>query len=141
MPRNRFVKPEAVTLPLSDGDWILVKRQLNAGEQRTMFVRMMMKTPEAFNGGPPQEPRIDPAEVMLSTILTYLVDWSFVDDTGARVVIFRQPIEVVRAALDAIDVESYKEIVDAVQTHADALTAEAEALKANPTGEHALSLT
>ena len=34
MSRNRFVKPETVRLPLSDEDWIDVKRSLTYGEAK-----------------------------------------------------------------------------------------------------------
>ena len=34
---SRFVRPETERLELTDGDWMLVKRRLTAGEQRRAF--------------------------------------------------------------------------------------------------------
>jgi len=57
-------------------------------------------------------------------VTAFLVDWSLRDDTGKPVVIREQPIEVVEAALDALDPESFAEIKGAIEAHEIAMAAE-----------------
>lgn len=63
MPRCRVVSPEVIRLPLSDGDWIDVKQELNAGEYSDYLTAMVARQP-------------------FSKILTYVVAWSFVGLDG-----------------------------------------------------------
>lgn len=131
MARCRFVQPEPVRLPLSDGDWIDVKKELNAGEQRRIFtslVRTMQMDGKA---------ELNPDQVGKTKILAYVVDWSFVDEKGART-------KFSEAALDAVDPASYKEINDAVDKHDEAAEAAREERKnarAGQTGSIATSLS
>jgi len=101
MARNRFVVPDVVRLPLSDGDWIDVKKELNAGEQRRVFTNLV-KTMQAG-----EKPELNPEQVGKTKILEYVVAWSF--GTG--------PQAFSASALDAIDPDSYAEIMAAVDAH------------------------
>ena len=47
----------------------------------------------------------------------YLVDWSLTDATGQPVVIVQQPLEVLTAALDALDPDKFALIKAAVDAH------------------------
>src|SRR5687768_15086196 len=98
---SRRRRPETATLHLSRGDWLLVKKHLTAGEQRAIFKRMML-----FADGTPQ---IDPVQVGLSKVIGYLIDWSITDADDRPAVIRDQPEDVVAAALDALDTDSYTE--------------------------------
>ena len=104
MARSRFVVPDVVRLPLSDGDWIDVKKELNAGEQRRVFTNLV-KTMQAG-----EKPELNPEQVGKTKILEYVVAWSF--GTGAQA--------FSASALDAIDPDSYAEIMAAVDTHDEA---------------------
>jgi hypothetical protein len=113
---SRFVRPETVRLMISGGDWLLVKKQLTAGEQRQVFARLMKPVrPGAAISGTNIE--VDPLQASLSTILGYLVDWSLCDDDGKPVVIRGESTEVVIGALDALDMDSFSEIQQAIQAH------------------------
>lgn len=120
MGRCRFVPPEIVRLSLSDGDWLDVKRELNAGEARHIQIRQMA-TPVLTPG---ERIQLDPARVMLAEALEYLVAWSLVDTTG-------QVAAISESALQALDQESQREILEAIRAHAAAAEAALEAVRIN----------
>jgi hypothetical protein len=132
---SRFVRPETAKLEISDGDWLLVKKRLTAGEQRKAFARIVKR----LEVGKPTE--LDPEATGLAKIVAYLLDWSLVDDTGAIVPVRDQPAAVVESALLALDPESFREIHDLITAHEER---EAEALaqeKKRRTGAIASSAT
>lgn len=104
MARCRFVQPDVVRISLSDGDWIEIKRELTAAESRRVF----SGTLKDFSPG--GKPLIDPEKVGRTQISEYLVDWSFCDATGKR-----QPVTA--SAIDALDIDSYNEIREAIDAH------------------------
>jgi hypothetical protein len=110
---SRFVRPETDKLDLSGNDWLLVKRRLTAGEQRAAFARQIKR----MTLGEPT--LLDPEGVGLSKIVSYLLDWSFVDDDGRSVVIRDQPTPVVESALLALDTASFREVYEAITAHED----------------------
>lgn len=121
MARCRFVQPDVVRLPLSDGDWIDVKKTLNAGESRNVLTRLV-KTMH-FN----EKAEIDPAQVGLSKVVEFLVGWSFVDANG-------KSVPVSESAINNLDGDTYAELVKAIDAHEEASDAAQEALK-NATGD------
>jgi len=125
MGRNRFVKPQVVRLDLSDGDWIDVKRQLNAGETRAIFTEMIK---EQHAGSVAV---IDSARVGITKLLAYIVAWSLVDDNG--------PVAFSEAALTNLDMETFREIVDAVDAHETRIESEKKMLTAGATTSSAIS--
>lgn len=125
---SRFVSPQPITLSLSKGDTITVRKRLNYGEQRAMFARM-------YIAGVDGDLKTNPMGIGLSTVLAYLLDWSFVDDQGKKVVIKEKPIEHVLAVLDALDPESFTEIRTAIEQHEIAIEKEREAEKNAQDGE------
>jgi len=126
---SRFVRPDVLRLPISGGDFLIVKRRLTAGEQREAYARMY--PPNATNG----KREVDPLQIGISMVLAFLVDWSLTDDEGRPVEIKGQPIEVVRSALDALDPESYAEIRAAIDDHEAAMARERDELKKIRDGE------
>lgn len=134
---SRVVKQETVRLALTQGDWIEIKKRLNAGEHQDMFARMVKPVHASGNGtgATPITLEVDPIQATISTAVAYLVDWSIVDDDGKLLVIKRQPPDVVAAKLRALDMESYTEITQAIQAHEAAVSAERQA----PFGESASS--
>jgi hypothetical protein len=104
MARNRFVTPGITRLPLSDGDWIDVKKELNAGEQRAIFTDLVK---EMVAG---EKPHLDPKQVGKTKLMQYIVAWSFADAKG-DVVPFSE------GALENLDPDTYGELVEAVDAH------------------------
>jgi len=121
------VQPDVVRLTLSDGDYIDVKKELNAGEERRVWWRLV-KTMT-----PGEKPVLDPEKVGLTKVVEYLVGWSFTDTAG-------KPVKVSEAALTNLDGETYSEIVKVIDAHDDAVIAEREARK-NGKGDTANSST
>lgn len=135
--RSRLVRPETVKLPLSDSDWVVIKKRLNQGEKRAHLSRMFRNAREVSDG----TLRLDPGEVGISKALAYVIDWSFCDDAGERIDIRDKTEDIVTGAFDAIEPESFDEIVDAIDAHLVAMKRERDASKKTPDGENALSAT
>lgn len=108
MGRCRFVQPDVVRLPLSEGEWIDVKRELNTGEYRRVFARQLK---EMSYG---DKAVVDPSQVGLSKVVEYIVAWSFKDLAGKST----QPCESTILALDS---QTFGEIVSAVDSHEEAM--------------------
>jgi hypothetical protein len=85
--------------------------------------------------------QLDQTMATLSATLAYLLDWSFVDPEGRPVVIRGKSVEDVTAALEALDLESFQEITNAIADHQQAVDRELEAAKANPFDETVSSPT
>ena len=128
MLESRVVRPDTKRLEISAGDWLLVKRRLNAGEQRRAFARMYRDTAEGRRV-------VDPLETGVALVLGYLLDWSLIDERG-QVIDIREADDATKlAALDAIDYDSFCEIKDAIEAHQKANEAEDAAKKKIPPGE------
>lgn len=103
MPRNRFVVPETVKLPLSEGDWIEVKRELNVGERKQLEaagVKHNMFTP----------PEVNWAEYHIARVGIWLTDWSFRDVND-------KPKPLSLDAVKSLDEETFEEIQKALDEH------------------------
>ena len=120
---SRFVRPDTEKLDLTDGDWLLVKRRLTAGEQRRAFTRHL----KPLRANEPME--IDPDTVGLGILVQYLLEWSLADDTGRVVNIRDAPSSVVEATLLALDPASFREVSDAIAAHVERQVAALEAEK------------
>jgi len=130
----RVRRPTTERLELTDGDYLLVKQDLTAGEYRELM-RASAKpiTVTTVTGGPAPTIELDPIAAGLAMVVAYLLDWSFTDADGRKLHIADQPPAVVRAALDAIDSDAYMEVMRAVQTHQAARAAAiAEEKKTRP---------
>lgn len=115
--------PETDRLTLVGGDWLLVKRYLNAGEYRELMRASAkpVQVPAGQTAAPTLE--LDPVAAGLALIQAYLLDWSFQRADGSALTIAHQPAAVVRAALDLIDADAYMDVQKAIQQH-QAVTAE-----------------
>ena len=119
--RSRFASGAAVKLPLSDGDWILVRAELTYGQQRRLATAGLSGVPSALEGqGTPLS--VDWAAFDLERLSTWLMDWSFIDGDGDHVVVSREAIE-------SLSPETAAEIQEALNAHIEALEA-----KKGPTG-------
>lgn len=111
MGRNRFVTPEKVRIPLSDGDWIEVKKRLSVGESReavTSFVG-------AYKPDGSRTPNLE--TLGMGQVLAYLIAWSFCDAEDRRV-------EVGLDTIKQLDLRTYAEIETAIDRHVAAVEAE-----------------
>jgi len=109
-------KPEALIASLAkieeaetDAEWIDVKRELTAGEQRHIFTGVV-KTMDLG-----EKTTLDPDQVGKTKLLEYIVGWSFLGFDG-------QPEHVSEGAIDTLDIETYRELVAAVDAHELAMT-------------------
>ena len=123
---SRIRRPETLRLALTRGDWIVVKKHLTAGETRRVFRRMIRK------GATGDE--IDSLQVGLSKMVVYLVDWSITDADDQPVIIRGQSEDVVADVLEMLDVESFAEILKAIETHERTMELEREDEKKTATG-------
>ncbi len=129
--RSRLVRPETAKLPLSDNDWILIRKRLNAGEHRAHLSRMFQNARELRDG----TLRLDPRDVGLSKALAFLLDWSLVDEDDQVIDIREKSDAELQAALDALDPETFDEITDAIDAHTKRMEQERAKSKKTPDGE------
>ena len=125
---NWFVRPETTRIALGERDYLILKKRLTVGEQRAAFARTIVT--DIATG----RQTINPALVGFAKVLAYLVDWSLTDPDGRPVVIRGASLDVVQAALDALDSARWPEITAAIEAHAAAMEAEREAEKKTTAG-------
>lgn len=126
MGRYRFVDHDTVRLPLTDGDWVDVKKILNAGEYRKLLY-------DQFKDTDGDKVLIDHAKVGISKLLAYLVDWSFVNRHQQPEPYSPQlPEEVRRSLLDNLDQATYRELLTAVNAHEERQELELSIKKTDP---------
>lgn len=114
----RFVVPEQVTLPISRGESLTIKKRLNAGEQRAVHQRM-------YYAGLGGDTRIRPGEYGLQTVLGYLLEWTVKDAYGQPVPYGTlATLEEKTDTLNALDGEDFGEIVRAINAHEERMAAE-----------------
>lgn len=124
MARSNFVGNDEDTLQLQDGDYIVVKRELNVEEERNILAKMV-KT--AIAG---EKLELDPKQLGVTKVLEYVIEWGgpgFLDEKG-KIVKFSS------ATLNNLRGSKFKEIVDAIEAHEALQTAAREASK-NEAGE------
>jgi hypothetical protein len=117
---GHFPKPESERLPLSDGEWIDVKKRLTHGEREDMFARM---SPHAF--------QVDRREVRTAKVVAYLLGWSFTDGEhpgeGQPVPMSPDLPESTRIdTIRSLDPDDFEAIHTAIESH-ERLMAEARA--------------
>lgn len=119
---SRYRKQEEIRLELSDGDWLLVRKHLTAGEERDAQARVI-KT-GSFKSG--EKPELDLEHLGIAQAVSYLIDWSLTDADDKPIRIRDQAYAFVAAALRNQTPESLREILEAIQAHDGAMTAERE---------------
>jgi len=118
---SRFVRPETRTLTLANGDHLIVRARLTAGEQRAHFARVYRMIDGEFLP--------DPLQRGVAMVVAYLLDWNLKDDAGQAVPIRDLSTDALQRVIDALDPESFAEIATAIDAHVDAMAAEREAQK------------
>lgn len=129
-----FVTPETDRLSLSDGEWILVRRRLNMGEEEAYETRAFVSDDGTVARHPLRWRR--------ALVAAYVLDWSLTDDTGEKIVIRPSPVEppdveALAARLTDLDPDRFTEILRAVQAHIETQRTRREAQKKTPAGRPA----
>ena len=106
---SRFVRPETVTLPISNGDTITIRRQLNNGESRAMFAQAAI--PDS------SPPRTDVMKLSMAMVVAYLLDWTFADADGARVDIRGLSATELAEVIDQLTLGTVQEMMNAISAH------------------------
>jgi hypothetical protein len=115
MNESRVVKPDVERLPISNGDWLLVKKQLSAGDRQDGYERAYMKNPDGtYVTRPDGTLVVSPANMRTSMVTSYLVDWSLVGLDDKPLDIRGADLKTVESILRALDYDSFKEIFDAI---------------------------
>jgi hypothetical protein len=133
MSRCRFVQPETVKLPLSDNDWIIVKKRLSEGESRAAVMSVIGTIKQDGSR------TLDRDVLGLGEVAAYLLEWSFRDAADKPV-----PINSYSAKLDALkalDQDSYDEIDQALTAHKAAMDEENASKKKEALGTASVSPT
>jgi hypothetical protein len=123
MGRCRVVAPEVVRLALSEGDFLDVHRELNAGQYVEMLGQLVERKPFA-------------------KAIAYLVGWSLQGlDGGPLPYDLDLPEDVRRATLGALDKATMREITAVLDKHEAAEERALDAKKKTPVSAPALSAT
>jgi hypothetical protein len=134
---SRFVRPTTRTLTLANGDQLIVRERLTAGEQRAHLARLYRTDADGLL-------QRDPLMLRLAIVLAYLLDWNLRDDAGQAVPIRDLSAGDLQQVIDSLETESFQEIYDAINTHDLAMGAEREQQKktdgASPSLATSLSL-
>lgn len=107
---SRFVTPATVRVALSGGEWIEIKDRLTIGEQKRMEAAGL-KSVSARAGA--QAVDVSFEEFSFARTQTYLVNWSLKDAADNQT-------KVSRAAIEALDQDTYEEIESAITAHIEA---------------------
>ena len=132
---SRYLKDEDLRIPISRGDWLLVRKHLTAGDERDIQVH----TVKSSIAG--EKPELDLGQLGYSQAAGYLLDWSITDADDKPVVIRDRPYAEVVAKLRAQTPESVAEILEAIQAHDAAMRAERDFQKKITSGENVPSTT
>ena len=119
---SRFVRPETRTLVLANGDRLIVRKRLTAGETRAQYARM-------YAQGADGNLKRNPLMSGMGIIVAYLLDWNLTDDTDRPVVIKDLSPADLQAVIDNLDMESFDEIKSAIELHEREMAAERQAEK------------
>src|SRR5580765_8957266 len=123
MGRCRVVAPEIVRLPLSDGDFLDVHKELNSGQFVEMLGALVDRKPFAKS-------------------LAYLVGWSLIGLDGQPLPYdLDLPEEVRRSTLAALNKATMREITAALDKHEASEEAAVDAKKKTPASSPVSSAT
>jgi hypothetical protein len=120
----RVRRPATDRLELTQGDYLLVKQDLTAGEYRELLRASTRPVTMTTATGATPTLELDPVAAGVALVVAYLLDWSFTDVDGKKIPIADQPPAVVKAALDYIDSDAYMEVQQAIQRHQAARAAQ-----------------
>lgn len=99
----RFVAPETVTLPLSDGDSIQIKKRITHGERDAMYARIRAHGDQGRS----------------AELAAYLVSWSSSTPYSLEL---SEDDRI--STISALETDSFDELMAALKKHQDALAQE-----------------
>lgn len=116
MPKLRGVTRAFVTLDLSDGDWIQIKADLTAGDERDITGKSI----RGYSDGG-KRVDIDPEKLSFMTAATYITAWSLLDQDGRAIVwpangTLEQRLDVLRSKLSNADMREIDDAISAYRT-------------------------
>jgi hypothetical protein len=111
---SRFASGAAVKLPLSEDDWVLVRAELTFAQQRRLAAAGLTGVDTTATAG--DRLKVDLAAFDIEKLVTWVMDWSFRDEEGARV-------DVSREAVEGLTPEAAQEIAAALDAHIEAQAA------------------
>lgn len=115
MPSCPLVTPTTDRLTLSTGDWIDVKRELNAGEYFDYLTKLADRQPFA-------------------KLLAYILRWSFLDYDGNPLAYDLEAADDLRRdAIRHFSTPIIRELLEAIDRHEKAVDAARDAKKKTPT--------
>jgi hypothetical protein len=115
--RNRFASGAAEKLALSEGDWVLVRAELTYGQQRRLATAGISGVPSSLaETGQGRQLTVDWAAYDLERLAVWLLDWSFRDGDGDKVLVSREAIE-------RLHPDTAAEIQEALNRHIEELEA------------------
>lgn len=117
-----IVRPESVRLDLTDGNYLIVKKRLNHGEQTEMFKSL-------YVAGIDGSLHANPLRVGMARILAYLLDWS-----ATSLPIRGKSPNDVEAILNSFESEDVAVIRAAIDNHIAQMEAERDAEKKDRDG-------
>lgn len=132
---SRFVKNESAKLPISEGDFVIVKKRLSHGEREDMFAVMApLATPgEGF--------KLQRREVRTAKVLTYLIGWSLTDEDQPVPMSELMTEDERTSTIRSLDPDTFDEIYEAIEQHEESMTKKADVQKKVSTGESESSAT
>jgi len=123
----RFVRPQTKTLTLANGDTLVVRERLTAGEQRAQYARMFRTRPD---GSLERDPLM-PLQVCM--VLAYLLDWHLKDDQDQPAIRDLSTDDLYHV-INGLTPEAFEEIRDAIQEHEAAMLEARTQKKTTPNG-------
>ncbi len=123
MGRDRIVEPTITRLPISDGDFLDVKGQLNHGEYDDHLSRI---SPFQTPGEPI---RMETRQIRTSKVLSYLVGWSLTQKGKPIPYSPDMPVNTRIDVLNSLDRATFTEMYQAIDAHEDKADAEAAVRK------------
>jgi hypothetical protein len=111
--RDRFASGAAVKLALSDGDWILVRKELTYGQQRRLATAGLEGLPPSLAVDETQKLRVDWAEMDFERLAVWIMEWSLVDGDG-------DPVPISREAIERLHPDTATEIQTVLRTYLEA---------------------
>lgn len=113
----------AITVAEADGAWIDVKHELTAGEANRANGRIVKEFRAGDLGA-----ELDPERIVTTRVIEYLVGWSFTNENGQPVPFSPAMEEEDRkAAILSVDESTFVEMREAIDAHAERVSAEKNA--------------
>jgi hypothetical protein len=106
---NRFVRPDEVTIALTHGDTITIRRELTHGERIDLYRRAYIEKAGQLVR--------DPLLTGMALVTAYLIDWTFQGEGDRKVPIKHLSVGELVDTLNAIQDEAFVEILEAIQAH------------------------